>query len=367
MNDRITRAEVFTIRVPLPCIVFLGKHRIAEREFAIAVIESSNGTRGWGHTFTRGNPVAALAREHFLPLLLGEDAGLTERLWQKMTGAAFVLESEALAMRAISILDIALWDWKARRANMPLYRLLGGVANKVPVLVPCGYRRENDPRHTLSREVEQYLADGITAVKMMYTAEEIQAQAGEINRLRKSLSTEVFLGNDFYSTGASAAELLDALEAVKEAGLDFVEDPFPLSARDEFTAFRRDWKGALVTGENVSTLSEARDLCESGWINAARFDATVCGGVTAWMRMRALAAAKQQPVWPHSFPEIHAHLAAATGEPFVESSLPVFETVRFADVLETPLPIRDGHYELPDRPGLGLDLNFGKIEALRVH
>jgi L-alanine-DL-glutamate epimerase-like enolase superfamily enzyme len=82
--------------------------------------------------------------------------------------------------------------------------------------------------------------------------------------------------------------------------------------------------------------------------------------------MHALAAAQHQPVWPHCFPEIHAHLAAATGAPFVESPLPTYETVNFAAVLTSPLPINGGFYELSDRPGLGLELDDERLHAFRV-
>jgi D-arabinonate dehydratase len=365
-DDRITRAEVFTIRIPLPHVVFLGDIRIVAREFAVAIVESADGIRGWGHTFTRGGPVAAVAQQCLTPLLLGESAQLTDRLWNGMVRAISSFGAEGLAMRAVSILDIALWDWKARRARLPLYQLLGGATARIPVLVPCGYRREDDTSYSLRKELEHYRDAGVTAVKTMFTAPQMQAQAAAINEARRGLNPGTLFGNDFYATGNNAPELLKALETIADAQLDFVEDPFPLANRQEFSLFRQNWKGMLVTGETVSTLSAADDLCRSGWINAARFDATVCGGVSAWLRMRAVAAAQRQPVWAHCFPEIHAHLAAATGEPFVETSLPTYETINFAAVLDSPLPIVGGHYKLSDRPGLGLDLNEEKMQALRV-
>jgi D-arabinonate dehydratase len=284
-----------------------------------------------------------------------------------MARAASIYGAEALAMRAISILDIALWDLKARHANLPLFPLLGGVTKRVPVLVPCGYRREGDSNYNLQSELQHYRDAGVTAVKTMFTPSQLKAQAATINQARAVLGNDILLGNDFVAAGANSPELLRALDSVTSAKLDFIEDPFPLSNQQEFTAFRQNWKGLLMTGETVSTLTAAHDLCNSGWINAARFDATVCGGVTAWMRMHALATARHQPVWPHCFPEIHAHLAAATGAPFVESPLPTYETVNFAAVLSSPLPIAGGFYELPNRPGLGLDLNDEKLHAMRVN
>jgi L-alanine-DL-glutamate epimerase-like enolase superfamily enzyme len=367
LSALIKRVEIHTVRIPLPHVVFLGEIRIAAREFAVAVVESSDGLRGWGHTFTRGAPVAHVARQCFAPLLLGEEANLTGYLWNKMARAASIDGAEAFAMRAISILDIALWDLKARRANLPLYELLGGVTRRVPVLVPCGYRREDDSSYGLKNELQHYRDAGITAVKTMFTPPQLKAQAALINQARTVLGKDIMLGNDFFATAVNAAELLRALDEVTDAKLDFVEDPLALSNRQEFAAFRQNWKGGLVTGETVSTLTAARDLCQSGWISAARFDATVCGGVTAWMQMNALAVAQQQAVWPHCFPEIHAHLAAATGAPFVESPLPTYETVNFAAVLASPLPIAGGFYELPNRPGLGLDLNEEKLQAFRTN
>jgi L-alanine-DL-glutamate epimerase-like enolase superfamily enzyme len=268
-------------------------------------------------------------------------------------------------MRVVSILDIALWDLKARKAGLPLYRLLGGKMQRLPVLVPCGYRREKNDEG-LQAEVASHRASGVTAMKTMFTPRHLEARAEDVNEAREIAGTEVIFGNDFYATGSSAPEVSRALSSVAEAKLDFVEDPFALSAREEFVSFRRDWRGLLVTGETVSSLTAAEALCHSGWINAARFDATVCGGVTAWMQMRAMAAAQRQPVWPHCFPEIHAHLAAATGEPFVESSLPGYETINFGAVLKSPLPIAGGYYELPSRAGLGLDLDLEMLGALRV-
>jgi D-arabinonate dehydratase len=298
--------------------------------------------------------------------LLGEGASLTAYLWNKMARAASFYGAEALAMRAISILDIALWDLKARRANLPLYQLLGGVTKRIPVLVPCGYRREGDSNYNLRSEFQHYRDAGITAVKTMFPPSQLKAQAATINDARTALGRDILFGNDFFATGVNAPELLRALDTLTDGKLDFIEDPLPLASRQEFAALRQNWKGILVTGETVSTLAAAQDLCQSGWINAARFDATVCGGVTAWMRMNALAAAQQLPVWPHCFPEIHAQLAAATGAPFVESTLPAYETINFAATLASPLPIAAGFYELPNRPGLGLELDEEKLRDLRA-
>ena len=366
MKTRLVKTDILTVRVPLPHPVFLGETLISEREFAVAVLETEDGRRGWGATFTRNTPVEAFARQSFLPALAGQNALQTALLWHTMVDSLGLAGLDGLSARALSIIDIALWDLKAQHAGLPLHHLLGGHLSKVPIMVPAGYRRDGETTESLLHEVEFYREANVPVVKFMFPPALVRKNNTLIQEARRRLGPGVVLGNDFLGRGQDVPEILTCLATVEDAGLDFLEDPFPLTKPQSFRELGHKWAGRVLTGETVSSLDQARTLINGCPLHAVRWDATVCGGVTAWLRLQALAAAFHLPVYAHCAPEIHAHLAAATGQPYVETSLPEFETINFRALLKQDYPIVNGFYELPETQGIGLELDEEKLAAFRV-
>jgi D-arabinonate dehydratase len=378
MYTRIKRIDVWTLRIPLPHVVFLGEIRIAEREYAVAVIETEDGTRGWGYTLTRGAPIEVVARHCFVSLLENENAVEVERLSQKMFDAAYMFGAEGIAARAISILDIALWDIKAKCANISLSRLIveeriagdekaGKVLpDRLPILVPCGYRREKDGDYSLLKELAFYRDAGVRNLKTMLFPMQAQTSADILVQARKMLGDDTVLGNDFFARAQDAPELLRVLETLEDARLDFIEDPFPLTERKAFRKLRDCFAGQIITGETVSSEIIADTLMESGCVSAVRWDATMCGGITRWLRMQKTAEILGLDVWPHVMPEIHIHLAAATGQPYVEMPLPEFNTMAFDSVLRNPLVAHEGCCLVPTETGLGIELDENRAQEFRI-
>jgi L-alanine-DL-glutamate epimerase-like enolase superfamily enzyme len=366
-DSRIERAWFHTLRIPLPHVVFLGDIRIAHREFAICHISTSNGTTGWGATLTRGAPVEAIAKRFLPPLLVKQAADQIQSRWEAMMAWAKGRSDRAVAMRAVSIADIALWDVQARRAKVPVCRALGGAPQRLPILVPAGYRREGEGPEGLRREMEHYAAKQVPAVKLMMTTAGVARAADAIITARKLLGPAVALGIDLLGTAHDAPAAASAHQAVAEAQLDFIEDPFDPADVEKLRALKARVDCKLVTGEKTDDQDDAVTLASSAAIDAARFDATVCGGVTAWMRMHAAAKAQGLPVWPHVFPEFHAHLSAATGQPYVESPAPPYDTLNLSALLRDPPAIRDGHWHMSDRPGWGCDLDRDRLNRYLVN
>lgn len=364
-DTTIKSAEVWTLRVPLKTPVYLGANQIVSREFALAKIETESGLTGWGATFTRNLPVEAAANLGMIPLLVGREALETLDLWRRMAPNSFFSGANAAGARARSILDIALWDIKAKHSGLPLYRLLGGAERKVRTLVPMGYRRQVQLcDDEILREMQHYLDQGVDALKLMFPPA-IVMQVPGLMRAAREKAANVFLGVDFL--GAAENGRLDRVcDLLTAAGFDFLEDPFPFENDAAYENLRDLWRGMVLTGENAASLDDALRVVGLKGVHGVRWDATVCGGVTGWVKLQSLAESFHLPIYAHCAPEIHAHLAIATGQQYVESTTVEFDTIGLRAILNESLPIDGGFYHVSDEPGLGTSVNWQKADAFRI-
>lgn len=139
-----------------------------ERRGAMLVeIVGENGTSGWGEAFGPARLTAAIVR-HYRPLLIAADAMATEAIWQALYNMLRDHGQKGLPIEALSAVDIALWDLKARLLGLPVHRLMGGpVRSRVQCYATGFYRKRNgDPMHYLVEEAHKRIADGFTGIKL---------------------------------------------------------------------------------------------------------------------------------------------------------------------------------------------------------
>lgn len=338
---------------------------LRSREVTFAVVETDAGLRGVGYTFSRAGDVAGAIERNLKGLLLNEDALLTEKLWEKMYYGTSFLGRKGLLMRAISAVDIALWDLKAQVAELPLYRLLGGYQDAVPAMMAGGFYVEGKNLGELAAEVEGYVKEGFRAIKIVFGAGRFRDDLERLRTVREAVGPEIKLAVDLHWSWASAKQALKPARQMEVYDLDFIEDPFRpdnLAALSEFAA---GLSTPVAVGEMESGRWTFLELLTRKAADILRCDATVVGGVSEWLKIAALASAYGVPVLPHYFPEIHVHLAAGTANSLaVEFIAP--ESVNFHAILHEPLQVRNGWVRAPEVPGLGIQWNWQAIDRLRV-
>jgi len=154
---KITRVRATTVDVPLPKPIVMGELRFDSREYVVVRIDTDSGASGIGFGMTRGAPVAEIVARNLAPLLVGADPLLNEELWERLYYRNLTISGRGIFMRALSAVDIALWDIKGHAAGMPVWQLLGGARERVPVSVAGCYVRDGTTLEELRAEIADYV------------------------------------------------------------------------------------------------------------------------------------------------------------------------------------------------------------------
>lgn len=336
-------------------------------------IHTDEGLMGLGETYPHPASEQAVILKRLAPLLIGRDPLAIERLWADLFLEVSYSGWAGAEMRAISALDIALWDILGQSTGLPVYRLLGGPCrNSIPVYNTC-----YDHLDFLTQPVDlarSLLAMGITAMKIwpfdpiaretsgqsISPAQLKQGLAG-LGAIRAELGSAIDVAMEFhgYWSLPCAIRIAQALEPLDPMWLEELLPQDNLSAYRELAASTRL---PLCLSERLMTVWQFRDLLE---LRAARIvmpDLSWCGGFTQGRKIAALAEASYLPVAPHNCggPVLHwasAHFASAI------PNLRILETVRrhyldeYDGLLDHMLVPTSGALPLPEGPGLGVRLN----------
>lgn len=349
--------------VPLPVALSDSTHGIITHfELITARVTDADGAEGMGYSYTvgaNGAAVHAIMASDLKPIVEGQDADLIEKLWQRMWWAQHYGGRGGPTSLAISAIDIALWDLKARKLATPLWRLLGGHEAAVPCYAG-GIDLEFTPDELL-KQTEGNLKRGFRAIKMKVGRARLAEDAARVKAMRG------FLGADFplmvdANMRWTVDEAVRAARALREFDLTWLEEPTIPDDVDGHVRILRDGGLPIAAGENLHTLYEFTQFIRAGAVTFPEPDVTNCGGVTVWMKVAHLAEAFNLPVTSHGAHDITVHLlAAAPNRSYLE--VHGFGLDRF---IADPLVIAEGRAVAPDRPGHGVSFDWKALEKVRA-
>jgi len=358
---REVRADHYCI--PLPVALSDSTHgTIRSFELVTTRVRDDEGAEGTGYTYTvgaGGAAVHALVARDLAPLLVGRDADRIESLWQAMWWALHYGGRGGAQSLAISAVDIALWDLRARRHGVPLWRVLGGFDPRVPCY--AGGIDLDFPLDALLRQTDENLARGFRAIKMKVGRPSLQDDVARVRAMRAHLGTEFPLMVDA-NMRWSVDEAIRAARALADCAPVWLEEPTVPDDVPGHVRIVREGGVPIAAGENLHTVYEFRQLIAAGGVTFPEPDVTNCGGVTAFMKVCHLAEAFHLPVTSHGAHDLTVHLLAGVPN---RSYLEVhgFGLDRF---IAEPLQIEAGLAVAPDRPGHGVDLDWRALETVRV-
>lgn len=354
-----------TVAVPMSRPIVMGDLRYDAREYLIVEIRTDEGVIGEGFGMTRNGPIGEIIRQNIGPLLLGQDPLLIERLWERLYYTNLPISQRGLYVRAMSIVDVALWDLKGKVANLPVWKLLGGFREQVPALVAGGYPREGSTRADLEREMAGYRDRGISAVKL--AAGLIVDDCERLEVAREILGPDIRLALDVHWAWRSVEVVRPYLSRLEPLGLAWLEDPFPADLVGTTARLRALTSIPLALGEDCVTRWGFRDLLDQGNADILRVDATSMGGLSEAVRVCAHASALGVPVSPHIFPEIHVHLGAAFSiVDSVEFTDPEREIDMSFRLMKQGVEIWAGAMLAPKTPGLGIEFDVAAVEMYTI-
>jgi L-alanine-DL-glutamate epimerase-like enolase superfamily enzyme len=360
---RITSIEPGFYRIPLPTVLTDSMHgEMRAFELNTVRIRDADGAEGVGYTFTVGRNGAAidtiLARE--LPDIMdGEEADEIERLWHKAWWALHYGGRGGPTVLALSAFDMALWDLKAKRANLPLWKALGGFDAKVPCY--AGGIDLDLPLDKLLRQTDDNLAKGFRAIKMKVGRANLFEDVERVKAMREHLGAGFPLMADA-NMKWSVDGAIRAARALQPFDLTWLEEPTIPDDPAGHARIVREGGLPIAAGENLRTLWEFKLYVAGGGVTYPEPDVTNCGGVTPFMKIAHLAEAFNLPVTSHGAHDVTVHLlAACPNRSYLEAH--GFGLERY---IAEPLKIQDGFALAPDRPGHGIAFDWKGLDTIKA-
>nr|WP_244593481.1 mandelate racemase/muconate lactonizing enzyme family protein [Methylopila sp. Yamaguchi] len=357
-TDRIAWVKLSLAFLPLKtpisdAKVLTGRQKpLTEVSILFCEIESASGAFGHGFSYSKraGGPGMFAHAKEIANNLIGEDPNDIARLWEKLCWAGASVGRSGLAVQAIAAMDIALWDMKAKRAGLPLAKLLGAHRDSV--------RAYNTSGGFLSSPIEEVLEScarlkdkGIGGVKIKVGQPDPMVDLRRVEAVRKLLG-------DAFPVAVDANQQWDRPtasrvgRALEPMNLFWIEEPLDAYDAEGHAKLAAALDTPIATGEMLTSVAEHFELIRNDSVDFIQPDAGRVGGITQFLKIMALADFKGLKMAPHFAMEIHLHLCAAyPREPWVEH----FDWLE--PLFDETLEIRDGRMVVPNRPGLGFTIS----------
>ncbi|MET4634331.1 mandelate racemase/muconate lactonizing enzyme family protein [Kaistia defluvii] len=355
------RSRVF--RVPLEEPMQDARHGLQTYfELVTAEIETADGQSGLGYTYTigtGGHATKAMIDHDLAPMLIGHDADDIDTLYDEMQSRLHYVGRGGIASFAISAIDIALWDLRGLRQNLPLWKMAGG-AGKSPLTYRGGVDL-NYPIEKLVQSVGGYLDQGYRAIKIKIGKPDLAEDVARLRAVRDRIgpSNKLMVDGNF---GYDLDRAMAAGKAFEPFDLTWFEEPME---PDDFAGYGELAKATrvpLAMGENLHTLQEFKHAFEHSSLSFIQPDASNCGGVTGFLRVAKLAEPLGIPVCSHGMQELHVSLVPAVPNAgWLE--VHAFQIDRYT---LRPLVVVDGRAVAPDEPGSGVRFDWAALEALPI-
>jgi L-alanine-DL-glutamate epimerase-like enolase superfamily enzyme len=318
--------------------------------FAEITTEAGYGGIGFSYSKRAGGPAQYAHAREVADELLGEDPNDIGRVYQKLLWAGASVGRSGVATQAIAALDIALYDLKAKRANLPLAKLLGAYRDSVQAYNTSGGFL-HAPIEEVKERASQSLAEGIGGIKIKVGQPDSKIDIQRVSAVREHLGDDVPLMVDANQQWDRPAAMRLG-RVLEQFNLVWIEEPLDAYDAEGHAQLANALDTSIATGEMLSSVAEHVALIENRSVDIIQPDAPRIGGITPFLRLVHLADQAGLQLAPHFAMEIHLHLAATyPREPWVEH----FEWLDplFNERLET----RDGRMQVPSRPGLGFTLS----------
>jgi mandelate racemase len=279
-------------------------------------------------------------------------------LWDQLARRFTLIGVQGIVRMAMAGFDMAAWDALAVAAGVPLATFVGGAPKAVVAYNSCGLGLM--AAETLADEAEKLLQRGFRAVKLRLGYPTLQEDLAAVHAVRRCIGGDVALMVD-YNQALDVPQAFERGRALDDENIYWIEEPIRHDDYAGCASLRRALRTPLQIGENFSLPFSMETALAAGASTYVMPDLERIGGVTGWRRAAALADRHGVKMSSHLFPEISAHLLAAT------PSGHVLEYVDWADrIVRDPLRIVDGHAIVPERPGNGLDWDQNAIARYRM-
>ncbi len=337
-------------------------------------LHTDSGPVGVGETYPRSETEASLIHTSMANVLLGRDPRDIDRIWADFYRTFDVQVTGGTEMRALSAVNLALWDLFGKSVNLPVYRLLGGKSNpQIRLYNTCfGYKYDflKEPEKIMRELIDRH---GIKAIKIWpfdqaalrnqheyITNADIEEGLAPVRKLRETFGNEIEILMEFHSCWdlTSAVRIAHALESYRPMWL---EDMLLPGNFEQYRRLADSTSLALTISERMAGRMEFLQMLESRAARYVMFDVTWCGGLSEARKIASMAEAFELPVAPHTAggPLLFyasTHLSTAVTNLAIQESCQVFYESTWPAMLANPIMPKDGFVRVPELPGLGMEI-----------
>ena len=337
-------------------------------------VYADSGLVGLGETYPRTEAEASLVHSTIAGLLLGRDPRDIERIWADLYRTFDFQGTGGAEMRALSAIDLALWDLLGKSLDLPVYRLLGGRSNPQVRLYntcfPHKFDFTKEPEKIMRELMDRY---GIKAIKIWpfdraalrnqheyVTGADLEEGLFPVRLLRDKFANEIEILMEFHSGWdlTSAIRIAKALEPYRPMWL---EDMLLPGNFEQYRQLAEATSIPLTISERMAGRMQFLQLLESRAAKYVMFDVTWCGGLSEAKKIAAMAEAFELPVAPHTAggPLLFyasTHLSTALTNLAIQESCQVFYEATWPAVLNNPLSPKEGAVRVPELPGFGMEI-----------
>ena len=348
------------VLVPMKFALGTSAARVTEAPLLLIDLETEEGITGRTYLFCyrpSGARAIALLLEDAVSLIKGDEVRPAEIAAKLARRFALIGVTGAVRM-ALSGLDAAMWDALAKAKGVPLALMLGGSVRAVPAYNSCGLGLM--AAAAVADEAVRLTERGFKAIKLRLGYPTLKEDLAALKAVRARVGAGVEVMVD-YNQALSVEEALLRAPALAAEGASWLEEPIRHDDLQGNARIAAAGKLPLQIGENFNGVEAMAEALNARACQLVMPDLARIGGVTGWMDAARLAAAHRMPMSSHLFPEVSAHLLAAT---------PTAHWLEYVDwgdaIVEEPLKIIDGIAVVPDRPGAGLEWNLAAVERYRM-
>ncbi len=332
------------------------------QETPIVTVTDSDGATGTGYSYTigtGGSSVMRLLADHLAPRIIGDDADMIEAIWHKLEFATHATTIGAITAIALAAIDTALWDLRAKKQGLPLWKLAGGAREKAPLYTTEGGWLHIEPQ-ALVDDALQAREKGFRGSKVKIGKPSGAEDFARLSAMRNALGNDYEIMTDC-NQGFSVDEAIRRAGRLRELDLAWIEEPLPADDIDGHVRLSNSTTTPIAVGESLYSIRHFREYMARGGCNIVQVDVGRIGGITPWLKVAHAAEAFDLPVCPHFLMELHVSLVCA-----VQNGRYIEYIPQLDDLTGKRMKIADGYGYAPNEPGIGIDWDWDKLKKFAI-
>lgn len=355
-------AEAWVVELEMPYPLRLGPLEYRTRDYVILRLTDANGVEGVACGYTRYTPLL----ESLRPLLAALDITSSPQSAIAQLKQRFIPGWAAL-VRGASMIEIALSDLASRRAHKPVADVIAGGSHDarpgVAAMAVAGYFADVRPESQILDEVDRFVADGFSIIKMELPGRTAAGDIALLERTRDRLPASITLAADFHGMFTEPADFAEYAAGFHDLGLLFLEDPFSSLNLRGYRPAAAAAATPLAAGEDMASITAYDDVADDG-VRFIRIDSTTVGGLSDSARWLRNHRGGPTSALPHVWPWVHDPLAAAFDGVEALEVIPAYVGAEplWGLMTRQDLPLSDGLWQCRREPGLGWNFDFDAVE-----